>query len=442
MNPVGAFLTLLFSAVVFAAPRRNALLAVMAATCYVTQGQMIEIAGFHFTSIRIVLLAGILRSLGRGEFRDFEFNLIDKCFVMYVLLNLAVVAVAGNGIFYQVGCSYSMLLAYFLFRALLKNHQEIEMFIADVAILIVPFALFMMQESVTGRNVFSAFGGVSTMFRDGHFRCEAAFRSPITAGTLGATLMPLFVGLYLTKRRRPYAVIGILAATVIVFYSRSSGPLLAYGSGILALCFWRWRQHMRRLRWTVLITLVSLHLYMKAPVWFLMGHMSDLVGGGGWYRAEIVDMAVKHFSSWWFLGTGDTSTWTVTALADGSADLTNQFVAAGVRGGLISLIIFIMIFVRSYRYLGLAMQKVRGIAPDVEMLLWALGATLYGTLVNFFSVSYFDQIDVIWYLLLAMISSASFAILKQEPDVVQVSDNTGTKANDFVTLPFDSSVGR
>jgi len=208
--------------------------------------------------------------------------------------------------------------------------------------------------------------------------------------------------------------------------------LLAYGSGLLALLFWRWRGRMKTVRWTVLITLVSLHLYMKAPVWFLMGHMSDIVGGGGWHRAEIVDSAVKNFGSWWFAGTNETGDWVATELAFGGADLTNQFVVAGVHAGLLALILFIWIIVRSYRHLGLAMQRVRGVAPDVEMLLWSLGAALYATIVNFFSVSYFDQINEIWYLLLAMISSASFAILNEQPASIPVPDSEPAGTDDWV----------
>lgn len=432
MNPLGALLTLLFSLVVFAAPRRYALLGVVGADCYVTQGQMVEIGGFHFTTIRLVFLVGIIRAIVRRDFKEMEFNAIDKCLAAYVVSSLIIVAIGAGGIVYQLGCSYDILLPYFLFRVLLKNYHEIEAFLGDMALVIVPFSLLMILESRNGNNIFSMFGGISTMFRDGHFRAEGAFRSPITAGTLGATLMPLFVGLYLTGRRRPYAVAGILTATLIVICSRSSGPLLAYGSGLLALLFWRWRERMRRVRWIVLITLASLHLYMKAPVWFLMGHMSDMVGGGGWYRAEIVDQAINHFSSWWLFGTTDTASWSATPLADNTADLTNQFVAAGVRGGLLSLIIFVALFVRCFRYLGLAMQKMRGVAPDVEIFLWALGAALYATLVNFFSVSYFDQIDVIWYLLLAMIASASFSILKENSLGNLTADDPSDQADDFV----------
>jgi hypothetical protein len=85
---------------------------------------------------------------------------------------------------------------------------------------------------------------------------------------------------------------------------------------------------------------------------------------------------------------------------------------------------------------------VRGITSDAEMLLWALGAALYATLVNFFSVSYYDQIDVIWYLLLAMISSASFAIMKESPVHITAADSEPEQTADFAAPPLDSAIGQ
>jgi hypothetical protein len=439
MNLLGALLTILFSAIVLVAPRRFALLGVMAAICYITEWQVLDVGGFHFTAIRMVVLFGFIRIFVRGELKEMEYNLIDKALVIFALASSVILILreeSGTALVGELGGLYNILLPYFLFRALFRDLQDIEDFLPGLAVMILPFAFFMVQESFNGRNLFSIFGGMglSDEFRDGHYRCSAAFRSPITAGTFGATVMPFFIGLYLTGRRRPYAVVGIAAATMIVICSRSSGPLLTYGSGILALLFWRWRERMRTVRWAVLITLVSLHLYMKAPVWFLMGHMSDVVGGGGWHRAEIVDSAVKNFNTWWLAGTNETGKWVATELSFGGADLTNQFVVAGVHAGLLSLILFIWIIVRAYRYLGLAMQRVRGISPDVEMLLWSFGAALYATIINFFSVSYFDQIYMVWYLLLAMISSASFDILKAEPAAVPATENLSEETDHFAAV--------
>lgn len=445
MNIVGIVFTLAAVVVVLCMSRRAAVLGIIAAVCYITQSQQVDIVGFHFTSARVVLMAGLFRIFIRNEVHQIRLNSIDKCLAAYVVLSTLIATVGAGGaievLVYQLGFAYNVLVSYFVFRGLVTNLLDVETTLADLAILIVPFSLFMIQESINGRNFFSFFGGVGAtdQFRDGHFRCEAAFRSPITAGTLGATLMPLFVGLFLVNPNRRRSLVGILAATLIVWASRSSGPLIAYGSGLLALVFWRWRRRMRVFRWGVLIFLVSLHLYMKAPVWFFMGHVSDIVGGGGWYRAEIIDQAVNHFDSWWLCGTTDTSSWTVTPLAEGGADLTNQFVSAAVKGGITGLVIFVLIFVRSFRYLGLAMQKVRGVEWNVEFLLWVVGAALYGTLVNFFSVSYFDQIEVIWYFLLAIVSVVSFSVLNDQFPRSEILEDERKGAT---TAIFDCAIAR
>ena len=44
-------------------------------------------------------------------------------------------------------------------------------------------------------------------------------------------------------------------------------------------------------------------LVMKAPVWaILIARVSDLVGGGGWHRAFIIDVCIKNFGTWWLIG--------------------------------------------------------------------------------------------------------------------------------------------
>ncbi len=45
-------------------------------------------------------------------------------------------------------------------------------------------------------------------------------------------------------------------------------------------------------------------------------------------------------------------------------------------------------------------------SPAIAKLVWALGAALMGTVVNFFSVSYFDQIEVV----LVHVAGIDFAV--------------------------------
>ncbi len=432
MNALGALLTLLFAIAVVALPRRRAVLAVFAAICYITQGQYIVVGALHFTAIRIVLLAGILRALVRGEIRTLTFNRIDKALGLFLLVSSLLFMIRTGNVVYETGQIYNVLFGYLTFRCLLPSFDDVVEFLPGLAFIIVPMACFQFLEFASGANFFGAFGGVTGLFRDGHFRASSAFRSPITAGTLGASFLPLFIGLYWTSKHRFKAVVGIMAATVITAASLSSGPAIEYLAALGGLLFWRWRQHTQLARRGFVVALIVLHMIMKAPVWFLMAHVSDLIGGGGWHRAAIIDAAVKHFSGWWLCGTSDTGDWMATQILDGGADLTNQFVAAAITAGLPGMLLFIWIIVRCFKNLALSMKKSHESWPDAEKMLWAIGATLFATVVNFFSVSYFDQIENIWYFLVAIIASSTSDILRR-PDETAEQHATDEVSEDFAT---------
>lgn len=426
MNPLGIFISGILCLVVLTAPRIIAALGVVGAMCYITQGQAVNIAGFNFTAIRLVLLFAFIRVFVKGEIRQISFNKLDKLVIGYAI-SLTVLSFlcrrTTGALVYQLGCDFNILLPYFFFRSVLKTTDDVFAFARGLAITIAPLCLAMILEAQTGRNLYNTFGGVNAYseLRDGHYRCSGAFRSPITAGAFGATLMPLFVTAYIADRKKRIYAFGAIAATSITIASHSSGPLLAYVGSTLALLLWTRRTQMRSLRRTVAIALIGLHLVMKAPVWFLIARISDIVGGGGWHRAFLIDQSVNMFSSWWLWGTEDTSAWMPTQLAFGGADITNQFVSAGVNGGLLSMALLIWIFVTSFSYLGKTMRFFRLKGEKIEWYYWGLGSAVFGTMLNFFSVSYFDQVEVLFYCLIAVIASTALGEVSQP--VIQEAEN-------------------
>jgi hypothetical protein len=298
---------------------------------------------------------------------------------------------------------------------------DLRRFLQAIAILIVPLAIEMIFEHFTRRSVFEVFGGIGELtIRAGRPRCEGAFRSGITAGVFGATLLPLFLGLYNTIMRR-IAIIGLISAAVITYTSNSSGPLIAFLSGIVGWLFWPWRRGMKTVRWGILAALVGLHVSMKVPVWFIISKMADLTGGDGWHRSYLIDQAIRHFPDWWLMGTSQTRDWMPTVLVDGQADLTDLYVSAGTGGGLIALVFLVLILVRCFRSLGQSIEQVRERAVEetaarpelleAEKMLWCLGCALFAHVVTLFSVTYFDQMHVVWWGLLATISSATASVL-------------------------------
>ena len=98
------------AAVVFLAPRRVAALAVFAAVCYLGLNQRITVAGFNFTAARVVLLAGFLRTLARGELRKLKLTNIDRPLLAFAIFS-ALMEGLRLGVWQErVGIAYNVLL--------------------------------------------------------------------------------------------------------------------------------------------------------------------------------------------------------------------------------------------------------------------------------------------------------------------------------------------
>lgn len=402
-------------------PRRGAVLGMMLAVCYVTQGQQFDVFGFHFTVIRVALLAGLTRVLTHGESKQLAPTAIDRSVVAYTvaLISISTVRVGNSAEFvFQLGCAFDILLSYFVFRCLITSAADVEEVLSALAWFIIPLAVLMCREATGALNIFSVFGGVPEYaeVREGHVRCMGPFRSPITAGSFGASLALLYLALFLRGLRRQTALTGLLASLAIMITSHSSGPLLAFGGGLAALTFWRLRAEMRAVRWGIAVTLVGLHLAMKAPVWFLIAKVSDLTGGGGYHRSALIDQFIQNFRSWALLGTSDSGKWMATQLADGTADITNAFVCAGVNAGVVGLFLFLSIFVKGFQLVGRARQAAAAAEDSVaEWLVWALGGVLFAHALNLISVTYFDQVSTAWYMFLGMLATVAQENLNQYP---------------------------
>ena len=209
ITPLGLVFTLVMGILMYVLPRRYAPIPMIMAGCYITLGQMVYVAGLHFSVMRIMILVGWLRVITRKEFKEIKFNRIDKALLVWAFASAIMYNIQWqtyDAFINRLGFLYNALGLYFLFRCLIRNLDEVIHAIKMLAFIIMPFALLMLYEKVTGHNMFSVFGGVPefTLVRDGRLRCQGPFRHPILAGTLGATLMPCFAGLWFVKGARLY----------------------------------------------------------------------------------------------------------------------------------------------------------------------------------------------------------------------------------------------
>jgi hypothetical protein len=406
-------------------PRKKALVPFLVASILIPMDQVLVVGGLHFQMLRVLALFGIARLVrekfsGRKVFTG-GINKIDWAVILLtvsVAVNAVLLFREFGVVIYQLGNLYTAFGVYFLLRFLIRDEQDILRMIRTLGYIAPIIAITMVYEQVTGHNPYALLGGARAISyatltaRSDRFRAMACFGHPILAGTFGAILIPLFVLLWQSgKKNRVMAAVGIVSATVITLASNSSTPILAYAGGVLALCLWPIRNWMRLIRWGVVITIVSLHMVMKAPVWHLIARIDISGGSSSDHRFELVNQCIRHFGDWWLVGVKSTFEWGWDMW-----DTANQYVSICDSSGLLPFILFLAVIVYGFKFLG----KARRVAVNRrgQLCLWSLGATLFANVVAFVGISYWDQIQVVWYGLLAAISAAVLTTPKRVPAAV------------------------
>jgi len=399
-------------------PRKYVVVPVLFMALLVPQGQEVYLGGFHFFVLRILILVGCVRMLitklsSRTELAAGGFNSVDKLFALWAIFRaLAVIAQFAivPAVTGQCGFLLDALGGYFLLRFLIQDCEDITRAIQTLAVIALVAAFGMLNEKLHSLNIFGLLGGVPIIptVRADTIRAQGPFEHAILAGTFGGTLMPLFFWLWKIAKSKFLAVIGSISSAVIGLTAASSTAIMALIWGIFAICFWPFRKKMRQIRWGILILLLSLNVVMKAPVWFLIARVDIVSGSTSYQRAFLIDEFVRHFGDWWLIGTHENADWGTDMW-----DLTNQFVAEGETGGLVTLVCFIAMISLSFGRLGRARKAVEG-DKEKEWIFWILGATLCAHIAGFFGISYFDQTRFAWFALLAMISAATAPILASQ----------------------------
>ena len=422
-------------------PRKKILGPFLLAALLVPSDQVLVLGGVHFPMLRVLLLFGIARLLkekitshrlfsGGVNKIDFAVTLLTVIIAINQILLFQVMGAVVN----QLGNIYNVLGSYFLLRFLIRDEQDLVHTIRTLAYIAAFVAVIMTYEVTTGHNPYAMLGGANASVysqlvqRGERYRAQAGFAHSILAGTFGAVLVPLFIALWFKgKEHRPLVVVGLISTVVMTLASNSSTPVLAYAAGVLALCAWPVRTWMRAIRWLFVLTLVTLHLVMKAPVWHLISRIDISGGSSGYHRYMLIDQCIRHFSDWWLIGVKDTSVWGWDMW-----DTANQYVGLCDGSGLLPFILFVAILVYGFKYLGRARRRAKQ-DRNSALFLWALSAALFANVVAFIGISYFDQTIVAWYALLAMISVA--VAIRPAMELSPVQSPAVASAEDLDRLP-------
>jgi hypothetical protein len=418
MNAFGLTFMLATALALLCLPRHWALLPLLMGACYVTPAQNIMVGPFHFTVLRLLLLLGAIRAVLRGERITGELNALDWLILVWGVFDLCTGLFhkpLGDLLVYRLGIVYNTYGMYFLIRIYCQTTEELAQLMKLTAFLLVPVALEMFNEKLTGQNLFALLSGTpgDVLIRDGKLRANGPFGHAILAGTVGAFCAPLMIGIW--RQHRLAALVGLSACVTMIAASTSSGPIMTLALSVVGLTMWRWRHLMSHIRIIIVVGYIVLDVLMKDPAYFLMARI-DLTGSStGWYRAELIRSSLAHLDEWWFVGTDYTRHWMPTGLFinNTECDIVNHFLAQGVSGGLMLMGLTVGWYWLGFRYVGRSLQLLADGAFSERFLMWSLGSSLFASAVTCFSVCYFDQSVMFLYLNLAAISSLQATALDQ-----------------------------
>lgn len=403
-TPAAFFLVAVGLLALVLGPRSWVVPIILLLSIFIPSSNRLIVVGLDFMSYRLVVIFGLLRLLQKKEGAGHQWQPIDTGVLILGIWGVIAYSLLWGdfpSFVYRAGRTFDLIGIYFLFRMYLRSWDDWWLTVRALAVMASILACFMTVELVTQRNWFSLLGNIDeeAWARKGRMRCRGAFGHAISAGIFGATLVPLWLGLWFQGLgRRKWAVTGMVTSTVITIASGSSSPALAYVAALAGFAMWPLRGYLRLFRWAVVIMLISLHLVMKAPVWNLIARVNVVGGSTGYHRYRLMDEFILRFDEWWLIGVKDTEAW-----GKGLWDVCHQFVLEGVRGGLLGFLCFIAILYFAYRLVGRTLARVHP-DPGMSFGVWSLGVALFAHCVAFFGYGYWDQIIVPWYLLLAMIA--------------------------------------
>ncbi len=364
-------------------------------------GQTLVLGGLHLYVSRMLIGVALIRAVtsrsSHAPLFGAGYNSIDKLFIVWAILRTSAFILRFReigAVVNQAGFLWDVLGGYFLMRILIQDDDDGLRAIKVLSAVAAVLGLTMLYEKLYQVNLYGLLttAPIISEVRNGSIRAQGPFHHAILAGTFGATLLPLFVWLWKSRRARSLGLIGMVASTVITFTAASSTSVSAYAAAIIAICLWPLRNKMRMIRWGLAIGILMLNFAMHAPVWYALEHVDFAGGSAGPHRAELIDDFVKHFGDWWLVGTND--------------------VAEGESGGLATFICFLAMLYLGFKWIGISRKSSVGNRQN-QWYFWLLGTALFSHAFAFFGISYFDQTRDSWFALLAVISVATAPFVRR-----------------------------
>ena len=409
LHPVGVTVLICLVIALFIVPRKYATWPVILMAAWIASGQRIMVGNLNFPFLRIVLICAILRLFFRSEYRGVRLLKLDYIVVSFFVCKFAIFNIHYmnySAFVFVSNLILDPLCCYFFFRCLVRTWDDFASVALAFACASLPVSLAFIIESSTRNNIFYFLGGVPqiTEIREGRLRCQGPYPHPILAGCFWASLCPIIAARWFTPSlSKTLTILAVPCAVICVILSGSSTPLMGLIFVCIGFAMFPLRRNMMSVRWAILGLMVCLQLTLKGNIWSLIAKVNIVGGSTGWHRSNLMEQAYNHLHEWFLLGTNSTSHW-----AWGLWDVTNQYILEGVRGGFLSMLLFILAIAYSFQRIG-KLNKQAIAEGDFPNLInsWSIGVMLFVHLTSFFAVSYFGQIVNLFWITIAVSAGLS-----------------------------------
>ncbi len=318
----------------------------------------------------------------------------------------------GMAVENRAGFLMDTLLAYAVARLVITDYPKLLKIIKIVAVILVPLTVVGVVEAVTGIRPFRVFLERSAVFthlsnygmRYGFYRAFGPFSHSILFGCTFGLFIPLIYYLrHQSAHWRYYAIILSLFAMAGAMSSMSSGPYVLVMLVIVCLIMEHAKNWLKVVMVTLVVGLIMVDIISNRTFYHVIASYANPLGGSGWHRAKLIDLAISHFNEWWLVGYGPQDPGWGEVLGMAKTDITNEFVFAAVRYGIWGVGALCAVLVNAFIYMIRIHQKT--LSRPIKSLSWAFGSVLVAVTVCWMSVSFFGQLMPLFYVMLGMLGS-------------------------------------
>jgi len=388
---------------------------------------VVSVGTIDISASRIVIGVLLLKFLADKNLRSrFKWCRLDGWVAFFMATGIVVMSVTRppfEALENRGGFLMETWFVYLAARLCITDRTALISFVKCVGIVLIPIVFLSVLECTVGWRPYATFRQycpwrTETTIKAARFgfeRAEGPFGQAIMLGTSFALLVPWFWSL--RHERGNWRGLAYLLTAVAILggvSSMSGGPWNTLILMIFFLALERRKHWVKPLLALLALSCIVVEIVSSRPFYHVIVSYANPLGGSGWHRARIIDVAIETFGEWWFLGYGGEDSGWGERLGTVVPDVTNEFAIVGIQYGILGVIGLCAIFACALRMLARLYKQLD--EPVLKSWCWALGATLAAVIVTFMSVGFFGQTQTIFYCILGMTGSMP-TLCSGEPDL-------------------------